>query len=684
MKVVKSGAKRAPFAVRPAVSPKTAVYLQGAVPILGAAGSAAAAAFLPELVPAVMLGSLVGYAYLDSLVPRPLYPLRKGEPAAHLGWDEYGLPLCLPLRELTRHVLLVGTTGSGKTTTIRTLAESVMKLGGGFMFVDGKADVTDTYALLYEIVKECDREEDLRVLNFLNPSQSNTFNFLLYGDSDFLSEVLSGFLPHVGGDQTYWQEKGKVLMKTLLAVLVHMRDHPEDFPDFKLTISTVRQHLGIYKLIELARNERLPLYDESGRPVKQRLLYYLDELGPWQELTQGWASSAAQEVVRQHAFYVQQWTASLDLLAGAYGKIFDTLNPDVDMIDVVTNSRVLIVLLPSLQYSPLTLTGLGRLVLSTFKVVLSNLLGRDVEGDYEEIARRVRVRRPSLPFLLVADEYGSYAVEGFDTVLAQARSLGVGVVISVQELASLFKASEVDAKRLLGNTNLKLVMKVEDMETAEYLSRRIGEEYVLMPSVRMHPDVFLPMLESDGGYAHVKEKRIDPRDLFSLRVGEGFAVVGDEVRRYRVRYLPPKGKVKALRLWRRVPQREAALKAEKLSEGVVMGVAEMMELYGLDPKADALWRKYKLACEEWLAERGIEVGAPFPRVQDLVAGGYLQVKGKEELEAYEDVLRRRKAFAEFLAELDSEMKSSSRFFEEVFKPSREALEYLRSSRGEQN
>ena len=56
-------------------------------------------------------------------------------------------------------------------------------------------------------------------------------------------------------------------------------------------------------------------------------------------------------------------------------------------------------------------------------------------------------------------------MEGFDTVLAQGHSLYFGAIISVQEPASLFKASETDAKRLIGNTNSKIVIKVEDTDT---------------------------------------------------------------------------------------------------------------------------------------------------------------------------------------------------------------------------
>jgi intracellular multiplication protein IcmO len=286
----------------------------------------------------------------------------------------------------------------------------------------------------------------------------------------------------------------------------------------------------------------------------------LGDLPGWEEYRnrgQGRMSPAAGEALRQYGFFVQQWGAPLDLLAGTFNRIFDTDAPEIDMIDVVSNSRILVVLLPSLSYSISTLQALGRLTLNAFRIALTTALGTRVEGNYEEIRRDVRRRRPSVPFTLIADEYGSYAVEGFDTILAQGRSLGFGVIISVQELASLFKASETDAKRLIGNTNYKIIMKIEDTDTAKFIAERAGESFFMMPNIRNDSAVMESLGNWDGTYAYQKGSRIEMRDLAGLRVGEGYIFSGDEVRRFRTRYIPPTGAVKELRLMKYVKKRVA-------------------------------------------------------------------------------------------------------------------------------
>jgi len=490
--------------------------------------------------------------------PGPVFKRKENEASIFLGKDQYGIPVMLPISEITRHGMLIGTTGSGKTTAIRSIADSIMRLGGGFCFIDGKSDVTDTYEALYEIIENCDRQEDLLVLNFLNPSQSHTFNFMTYGDADFLAEIMTGFLKQAEGDQIYWQERGKILMKAVLAQLVYRRDHPETFGEYVLTPGQVRRHMSFDEVLALEADDSFPEYD-NGQPVKARLRALLGDLPGWEEYRtrgQGRMSPAAGEALRQYGFFVQQWGAPLDLLAGTFNRIFDTDAPEIDMVDVVSNSRILVVLLPSLSYSVSTLQALGRLTLNAFKIALTTALGTRVEGDYEEIRRKVLRRRPSVPFTLIADEYGSYAVEGFDTILAQGRSLGFGVIISVQELASLFKASETDAKRLIGNTNYKIVMKIEDTDTAKFLQDRAGESFFMMPNIRNDSKMMMENLGNwDGTYAFQKGSRLEVRDLTGLQVGEGYIFAGDEVRRFRTRYIPPAGTVKKLALMKYVKKK---------------------------------------------------------------------------------------------------------------------------------
>lgn len=606
-KLTSGTARRATIAPPSRFQPKTWMKIRWTLPWLTAGTALPLAAISPSLGFMAAAAGAAGYMMASTNCPEPLFPRKQGEQAIHLGTDEYGLPIMVPVKDLTRHGIIMGTTGSGKTTLIRTMADAAMKLGGGFCFIDGKADVTDTYAVLYEIVQNADRLEDLLVLNFLNPHQSHTFNFLKYGEADFLTEIMTGFMKEAQGDQAYWQNQGKELMRTVLCQLVYKRDHSEKFDGYILTFDDLQKHLNLQHLIGLMDDPRIPERDEKDMPVKARLQSYLDSLGPWQDLRNAWKTGkpvpqSAGECTRQHGFYLQQWREPMGLITGPFYPIFHSDAPEIDMVDVVTNSRILIVLLPALAYSALTLKSLGRLVLNTFKIAADTAIGKQVEGNFAEVRESVKRNRPSVPFVLIPDEYGSYAVEGFDSPLAQFRSLGLGVFISVQEFASLVKASEVDAKRTLGNTNIKIIMKLEDTETIELIQKRAGEMFFMMPRVRNEGNLVTESLGNwDGDYGYEKMSCLDLREVTGLKIGEGYIIYGEDIRKFKARYIPPADSVKSMSLMKFVKKSskfihnriKAALEeTKKCLDEFTATTYRLFEQYAIGMEEERYHRKY--------------------------------------------------------------------------------------------
>ncbi|MDD4197155.1 MAG: hypothetical protein PHT96_12240 [Syntrophorhabdaceae bacterium] len=141
--------------------------------------SATTAFFSLFLALSTLIAGVIIQLMVSDNSPRPVFAKRSEDTVIFLGKDEFGIPALLPIFEITRHRMFIGTTGSGKTTAIRGITDSIVRLGGGFCFINGRSDVIDTYEVLYEIVEGCYRLEDLLVLNFLNPSPSHTFNFIL-------------------------------------------------------------------------------------------------------------------------------------------------------------------------------------------------------------------------------------------------------------------------------------------------------------------------------------------------------------------------------------------------------------------------------------------------------------------------------------------------------------------------
>lgn len=479
--------------------------------------------------------------------PRPLFEsikarVKRGDrdvlPFLYIGDDEMGFPVEIPASAMKQHMLLVGSTGSGKTSLLRRMIDTQLRYGGGCCFVDGKADTADMYQVFFSEVVANDREEDFYLLNFFDPLQSHTFNPFLYGDSDFIVEVLNGLLKEAQGDNVYWQERAITMMRAYMGVLVWLRDNRKDFV---LNVSTINNHMSLAEISKLATDPDIPDFDKkTGKPVRHRLRLYLDSLSPsWEaiffseKLSKDLLEEKA-EMVRQFGYAVQQWAPAFDLLSAVYGRIFDTTQPDIDVRDVVINNKILYILLPSLKQSPQTLKQLGRLCLSVFRIVFTELLGDSVIGNAEEIRKRTASKKPDPPFLLVLDEYGSYATEGIDVVLAQARSTGVSTIISVQEVASLFKLNEVEAKRLLQNTKIKICLAVDDRDTSRYFVERVGEDWSFVPAVRREFGDFMERAwgNYDGSFSYQKVERLQDLELYGLKPGHGFILYLDEFRKF--------------------------------------------------------------------------------------------------------------------------------------------------------
>lgn len=474
---------------------------------------------------------LLGYS-VDNIkdIPNPAIVLRKTP-------EVLQYPIFIDKDFTLRHGLIVGTTGSGKTVLIRCLLSQVLTAGGGLLIVDGKADQL-TYEDFYNTTVSFNREDDFYMLNLSEPTESNTMNPLMSGGVDDIAELLSNMLGEAGGDNQYWVERGQILMKSLLSVLIPLRDRKElYFPDKKpadgLSFTLLSKFLGLQELYDLyfetkEKNQQLGNEDHPEYIELKRLESYLMSNGCD---IQTKAPEIPQEATRQHGFAVSQWTSPLDTLMGTYGIVFDTQTPEIDMFDVVTGGRILYVMLPALRKSEATLKSLGKLVLATLKISLVALLGDKLSGSIDERYMGF-ASRPRVPFLAIMDEYGAYAVKGFDNVLAQARSLQVGVIIAVQELASLQKADEIEAKRILGNTAYKVALKMTEDDTIETFMKIAGEVDMALANESSET-------ANEKSFNVQKRSQLDPNVLKGLQGGQGFTIINGKLSPMLVAFYEP-------------------------------------------------------------------------------------------------------------------------------------------------
>ena len=385
--------------------------------------------------------------------------------------------------DVRTHILYLGTTGSGKTEGLKSLASNALSWGSGFVYIDGKAD-TDLWSSLSSLVRRFGRDDDLLVLNYMTGNSdtnapSNTMNPFSSGSASYLTNMLVSLMPESGGDNAMWKERAVSLVGSMMPVLTWKRDNQE----IPMSVRTIRDYLSLNNVIKLCRDDAVP------KEIRAGMNGYLDTLPgfigdayddegkvkpPGPDTPQYNTETASQ----QHGYLAMQFTRSLQSLGDDYGYIFDTQAADVDMVDVVLNRRILVVLVPALEKSGDEIANLGKIVSASIKGMMGSTLGSTVEGSSASVIEN-KPTHSSTPFMTIFDEVGYYVAEGMAVMAAQARSLGFSLVFAGQDLPALKKRVREEANSITANCNIKLFGKLEDpTETKDFFEKTVGSAMV--------------------------------------------------------------------------------------------------------------------------------------------------------------------------------------------------------------
>lgn len=461
--------------------------------------------------------------------------------------------------DMRTHVLIFGSTGSGKTEALISLAYNSLLQASGFIYVDGKGD-NSLYAKVFSMVRSMGREDDLLLINFMTGARdiigpqssrlSNTLNPFANGSSSMLAQLVVSMMEKAAGspDGDMWKGRAITFVEALMKILVAMRDAGH----ILLDANTVRNYFHLPRL-EAMVVDRIFIRDgeESisleGLPptIMEPIENYVLNLPGYSKEKKG---KQVSQVLEQHGFITMQLTRVFTSLADTYGHIMRTKLAEVDLKDVVLNRRILCVLLPALEKAPDELSNLGKVIISTLKAMMASGLGDSVEGAFRDIVES-KPTNAATPYLCILDEYGYYAVEGFAVVPAQARSLGFSVIFAGQDLPAFQKASKEEAASIGANTNIKICMKLEDpTETWDFFMKGAGEAYVSQVDTYQVDQGSVLGVYQDGKGARIdKRQRLDLLDLKEQSEGEMHIFFKSKIVRARVFYANPKN-VKHLRL----------------------------------------------------------------------------------------------------------------------------------------
>lgn len=436
--------------------------------------------------------------------------------------------------DLRTHMLVLGTTGSGKTEFLLGLVFNALVQNTGFIYVDGKGD-PKLQKEIFRLARYLGREDDLLIINFITSGRdfvekqpdkvTNNMNIMGNTSSGMLIELIVSLMDDSGGGGDMWKGRAISFVAALTRPLIYLRDKgyvnlsPEKYLEyFELNVieELVWEHNGKYG----------DMFDVIVAPLRS----YLVTLPGYQKTKM---KKQETKTLEQHGYIVMQLTRIFNDLTFNYGHIFKTKVGDVDFFDVVINRRLLVVLLPALERAPDSMRMLGKMIVGSIKQMMAGCLGNRVEGVVREIIDS-RPTNASFPFYTILDEYGYYAVIGFAVAPAQARSLGFSVIFAAQDFSSLKKSSAEEADATWENTNIRAVGRItsgQRSETWERIQGASGEgEEARMAGFERRPGGVNEVFRQQDNISIERRARLDYDDLAMQENGEFTFLIGKKER----------------------------------------------------------------------------------------------------------------------------------------------------------
>lgn len=351
------------------------------------------------------------------LAPGPGIPTA-GSVLAHSNYPGMARPLAVRTADRLRHVYLLGPTGVGKSTLIANMALQDIVSGHGLALIDPKSDLVDD--VLARLPQE--RLQDVVLLDPAHVERPVGFNLLSSLHTESERELVVDHITNIMASlwKDSWGPRSHDLLRNALLTLTH-------------TTAADGSAFTMAEIPELLTNPNFRRFvtSQATMPAIVRPFWAtFDQKG-----ANGQADVSAPLMNKLRSFLTR---TPLRLMLGQ--------SEGIDVADVFTKRRILLVQLSRGTLGTETAQLLGALLVASL---------------WQATLRRAAVpaerRRPAFLYL---DEFQDVLKLPLDVadMLAQARGLGVGVVIANQHLGQLPESIKA---AVLGTVQTQVVFQLK-------------------------------------------------------------------------------------------------------------------------------------------------------------------------------------------------------------------------------
>lgn len=400
----------------------------------------------------------------------------KVDDSVFCGTTDKGEDIWVKSRQRAMHTQVIGTTNAGKTeSVILPWAIQDIHSGKGLLLIDGKAD-NSLIDKLWAYTKLAGREDHFRLFSLSRRDQSFQFNPLLGGTAEEITErVFNAF----DFENPYYRSLQYEVMNQVMRIF----EASNTVPTFQRLHQAISRPRTMEKMARSVQDTEVRRWYVGfcEMPPKDR-----------EERTSGLLSA-----IGHFAF-------------GENSKLF---NPETNAITIdqaLRDHQIVYFQLPVLL-SPFLGKATGKLVLQSLQAAVANRhrLAHGAEKRF---------------FSVFLDDFSEYLYEGFVSILNKSRSANVGIVFAHQALGDITVLGEPVANSILTNANVKVFMRGNDPDSAEYFSKVIGTLTSTKSTERQSKTLFGVNKSGEMSVRDVEEFAIHP-NIFKKELGVGEAIM---------------------------------------------------------------------------------------------------------------------------------------------------------------
>lgn len=364
-------------------------------------------------------------------------------------------PVFLTSEERNRHTQVVGTTGSGKTRFVLFPMVEQDIEQGRGVVFVDAKGSSENAAVLYDMAKKAGREKDFVLFSLTQTDQAGTYNPLQYGNASQLKDKITA---SIDWSEPFYQRVCESALQTLF------RD-----------LESQNRRITLPQLHAILKTP----------PTSLKNFFALAE---------------------KNASNIKTLFSEIDLLVNTpFGHLFKAEKAKMDLMDVYTKGKIAYFALDTQSYQH-TAVRMGKIITQDL-----NTLSGLIESTFSEKEKR--------SLAVYIDEYQAFGTKGFINALARGRSSGFWITIAHQSLGDLKAVDESYAQQVFENTNTKIVLRVNDPETAQFFSDSIGTFRTVDTTSQVRIEGEDPK-NIMGSRRIVHEYLVHPMELKNLETGQ--------------------------------------------------------------------------------------------------------------------------------------------------------------------